>query len=89
MQISDPEAGARWTGLAVGIGIAALIGVGALLLVFLRKRDQLPVNGVMGGAPMPVPFLYPAHWPGWLPNQGSTSGNSSTSTPNPPPRSRT
>jgi len=87
MQISDPEAGARWTGLAVGFGIAALVGVGALLMMIMRRRDQA-LSGVIGGPPTPVPFYYPApSLPGSVPPPpGLTYGNlpsQSTFTPTP------
>jgi hypothetical protein len=44
VEIRDPERTAIWTGLAVGLGLAALVGV---IVLIMRRRDD-GVSGPVG-----------------------------------------
>ena len=47
VEIRDPERTSLWTGLAVGLGLAALVGV-VVALIMRRRDDDKAVAGVAG-----------------------------------------
>ncbi len=81
VEIRDPERTSLWTGLAVGLGLAALVGVVIALIV--RRREE---NGVVGNhawnpqAMTPIPGYdnlgaqgVPPHVPFASPNSSSSA----------------
>jgi hypothetical protein len=62
LELHDPERSGMWSGLAVGLGVAALVGVaGVLVYLLVRKKDnqvvgivQGPVGGLGRAEPMPM-----------------------------------
>lgn len=57
LEVHDPGRTNLWAGLGVGLGVAALLGVGALLMVLLRRRqEEVSSPGSLGVTP-PAPFF--------------------------------
>ena len=56
LEVHDPGRTNLWAGLGVGLGLAALLGVGALLVVLVRRRQDEPASAGSLGVPPYAPF---------------------------------
>lgn len=70
LSIHDPERTNLWAGLAMGLGVTAVLGLGVVIvLLFRRRSDDGGVSGALGSpgvalshVPFPqAPLQVPAH----------------------------
>lgn len=52
LELRDPERSHLWIGLALGLGVAALVGtVGVVVYLLLRRRKEDEAGGAVAGPP--------------------------------------